>query len=138
MNVNEILIEIKSIFEGKGYRRPERLLIRLVKPRGRRTGVNEEGQPTSAVFATLGLSIASLKSMSAVDALSAISKAMSQLPTDADKTRAALFPMPQSSLPGGLLARSIPCFHPTGWRPVDMRRREQPSEQAFILKSHTS
>lgn len=54
------------------------------------TGVNEEGQPTSAVFSRLGLSINALKSMSALDALGAISEKIAGLKTPADQTRAAM------------------------------------------------
>lgn len=53
------------------------------------SGVNEEGQPTAGVFERLGLSIDSLKNMSAVDALGAISAKIADLKTPADQTRAA-------------------------------------------------
>ena len=52
-------------------------------------GVNEEGQPTKAVFDRLGLSQQKLKRMSAVDALQEIGKAMAKLPGDAERTQAA-------------------------------------------------
>lgn len=54
------------------------------------TGLNEEGKPTSEVFARLGLSIESLKHMSATDQLEAISAAIAGLPTPADQARAAM------------------------------------------------
>jgi len=54
------------------------------------TGVNEEGQPTAGVFERLGLSISDLKSMSASEALAAISAKISGMKTPADQTRAAM------------------------------------------------
>lgn len=52
-------------------------------------GVNDEGQPTAAIFARLGLSIEQLKGMSAVEQLDAVAGALGRLPTQADKAAAA-------------------------------------------------
>lgn len=54
------------------------------------TGLNEEGQPTSQAFNRLGLSVDSLKDMSAPEQIRTLTAALTQIQDPADRTRVAM------------------------------------------------
>jgi hypothetical protein len=54
------------------------------------TGVNEEGKPTTDVFENIGVSIQSLRAMSAIEQLTTLGAAIRAMPNPSDRARAAM------------------------------------------------
>lgn len=83
------LVTLRKAFKEAGLS-PGSLQHNLVLLQKSLGGVNEEGLPTAFAFRQIGLSIDSLKDLSATDQINQIGGAISKLPTQAERTAKAM------------------------------------------------